>query len=319
MLHSLKNPTSATRLPFNGYIVAVAMALLLVSSAGAQFVRLDDFEDELIGPIHGQDGWTSSGGDNRVEVDPAGGDNLVLCVPSESSTLRKALAFANLELPDGTVRMFFMRMRVAEKQTFSVGLSSSNFPSQYSDFATELGMANSSPNLDLRIWDDDGSNYQFLTQLQPDTWYSIWLRIDTALNRYEVWLTDRPGGFAAPEDKLSTADGDAVFEFRSGKNSPLRTFYIKTSGGGSGFGPAYFDDLYLEAGPALNLCHPVNPPTGDCDGDGLVGNTDWPPLTTCLSGPMWLLIEDCACFDTDCDTDVDLADAANFQVQYAGG
>lgn len=306
-----------TRMPRCGQWLATAIALLgLAAGSAAQFQLFDDFEGKVIGPIHGQDGWYAVGGDNRVVLDPAGGANQALYVPSASSIIRKTLLTEGLTVPDGTARMLFMRLRVAEKQTFSVGLSPLNSPTEYSDFAPELGMANSAPNLDLRVWDDDGGNYEMLAQLQANTWFAVWVRVDTYLNQCEIWLTDRPGGYATDMDKLTAPDGDETFEFRAGQNNALLTFYIKTSGGGSGFGPVYLDDIYLEQSDAPSLCNPVNPPTGDCNGDGWVGLSDLAHLADCLLGPKVPLAGDCTCLDSECDADVDLRDVAVFQVNF---
>jgi len=299
----------------------VAAAIMLSCSAGSawgQFQLFDNFEDEITGAISGQDGWYSSGSDISVELDPAAPENQVLYVPSSSSILRKHLLVEDLAVPDGTMRTLFMRMRVAEKQTYSVGLSPYSFPSEYSDFANELGMANSAPNLDLRVWDDDGDNYQVLTQLTADTWYNIWILVDTALNHCQIWLNESPAGYATAADKLSAPDGDETFEFRSGDHSSMATFYIKTSGGGSGFGPVYFDDIYLEVTTALNLGNPAGPPTGDCNDDGLVGLADVADLGTCLLGPQEPTSDGCRCLDTECDADVDLRDVALLQVNFTG-
>jgi hypothetical protein len=297
---------------------ALVLPILLATTAGAtlaDYQLFDDFADEALGPIHGQDDWSSFGGGNAVVIDPADPLNQCLYVPSESSVLRKALSAAGLTFPDGTSRMFFFRLRVANRQTFSVGLSPGSSPSEYSDFAPELGMANNTPNLDLRVWDDDGGNYETLCQLVADRWYNVWVRVDTAENYYEVWLNDVPGGSAAPDDKLAALDGDETFDFRTGDNSALQTFYIKTSGGSSGFGPTYFDDIYLETTPNLSLCNPTNPVFGDCDCDGMVGPNDFVALADCLLGPD-IAAPGCGCLKSDDDDDVDLRDVAEFQLVY---
>jgi hypothetical protein len=163
--------------------------------------------------------------------------------------------------------MMFMRMRVSQKQTFSVGLSPSSNPSEFSDFGPEIGMANSTNNLDLRVWDDDGDNYEDLASLAPDRWYNMWVLMDALTDEYQIWLHDRPGQDAVAGDQLFAPDGDDIFEFRAGGNGDLFQFYVKTAGGGSSqnFGPVYFDDIYLELTDALNLSNPV--PACDFDGD----------------------------------------------------
>lgn len=298
--------------------VAASLMLLMVVGVGlAEYRLFDDLSDEVLGPINGQDSWSSFGGGNAVVVDPTDATNQCLYVPSESSVLRKALSAAGLACPDNTSRMLFFRMRVANRQTFSVGLSPWSSPTEYSDFGPELGMANNTPNLDLRAWDDDGGNYEALIQLTADTWYNVWVRIDTAGNYYEVWLNDVPGGCATAGDKLAAAGLDETFDFRVGNNNAMQSFYIKTSGGSSGFGPTYFDDLYLETTPSVALHNPLTFVAGDCDCDGVVSLADFAALPACLLGPDAPALE-CACLQFDGDADVDLHDVRGFQLHFGG-
>lgn len=260
-------------------LAAVCLLLCIGDPCMAGWRLFDDFEDEAVGPVGGQDGWVAGGGDNRVITDPGEADNQILYVPSDSSIIRKALSGEAAGILDGTVRTFFMRIRVANKQTFSVGLSGLTGPSEFSDFAPEIGMANSAPNLDLRVWDDDGGNYELLTQLAPYQWYNLWIRVDAAANAYAIWLNDVPGGGADEADRLTASDGDEWFDFRSGLISDMKTFYIKTAGGGSStnFGPVHFDDIYFELTDTLNLTNPIGmvlPIAGDGDLDGCVDMDD---------------------------------------------
>lgn len=281
-MNKSQSDRSTSRISFAALLIGNVLSL--TTTALGDFWLFDDFEDESIGAINGQDDWVSSGGDNRVVIDPADPSNQVLYVPSSSSVLRKSLLVADLGIMNGTARMMFLRMRVANKQTFSVGLSPYTNPSEYSDFATELGMANSAPNLDLRVWDNDGGNYEVLTQLTADTWYNVWILVDAQLNESQVWLNSA-GHFASVEDQLAATDGDLTFQFRSGAASNLVTFYIKTSGGSSGFGPVYFDDIHIETVDSVNRCNPTNPPNGDCNEDGLVNLADIEPFVAILLDP----------------------------------
>lgn len=254
---------------------AVPFTLLAVLAAAppaaAQFLSFDDFEDEGIGSVGGQDGWITGNAEIVVVADPADPFNQVLLVPSDSSVLRKALSAELLVVPDRTQRMMFMRMRVGQKQTFSVGLSSMSAPDEYSDFATEMGLANSANNLDLRVWDEDIGHYQDLIELEPDVWYNIWTFIDTEANTFELWLHDSPGQDAGLFDQLSAPDGHDVFTFRTGWNSDLVSFYLKSSGGSSdpNDGPVYFDDIYIETTATLNLSNPaVDACPPDMNNDG---------------------------------------------------
>ena len=178
------------------WVLVLCFVLCAVGSVQASFRLFDAFEDESVGPIDDQDGWNSGGGDNRVVPDPGGGQNQVLYVPSESSTLHKSLLDRYVGIPNGTVRMMFMRIRVGNKQTFSSGVTRASYPSEFSDFASEIGMANSSQNLDLRAWDENDGNYENVTQLDPDTWYNMWVLIDALQDTYQIWINDESGSNA---------------------------------------------------------------------------------------------------------------------------
>ncbi len=304
--------------------LAVVLLLLAPATSRASFRLFDNFEDENIALINGQDGWVSWGGDNQVVADPANAGNQVLYVPSSSSVVRKSLLDDNLGIPDGTVRMMFMRLRVSNKQTFSVGVSGLIAPAEFSDFAPEIGMANSSQNLDLRVWDNEEGNYEILTQLESDKWYNMWVLVDTLSNHYQIWLNDTPGEPATASDQLTSSDGDATFDFRSGSQSNLRTFYIKTAGGSSGvnLGPVYFDDIHFENITSLNLSNPTVTPCdfhpADFDGDCDVDQGDFSLFEECASGPAVPVGPDCGAFDLDADTDVDQSDFGIFQRCYSG-
>ncbi len=265
--------------------------LVFCVNASAVYRLFDDFEDESADPLGGQDHWVSGGGDNRVVADPGDPNNQVLYVPSESSIVRKSLLHANTGVLDGTARMLFLRIRISQKQTFSVGLSGLTYPSEFSDFAPEIGMSNSTQNLDLRVWDNNDGHYKTLVSLTPDQWYNLWVLVDAGDNTYRLWLHDRPGEDAEETDGLAAADEDSVFAFRSGINSHLFTFYIKTAGGSSGvnFGPVYFDDIYLELSGGLNLANPTmleEPLAGDADRNECVNMIDMGILSgSWLAGP----------------------------------
>lgn len=57
---------------------------------------------------------------------------------------------------------------------------------------------------------------------------------------------------------------------------------------------------------------------GDCNADGGVNLFDYADWIACLSGPDHRVPVGCVCFDLDHDDDVDLVDAAEFQMSFAG-
>lgn len=254
------------------HAIGVLLAAVGAPIALAQFLAFDDFEDKTTGPVSGQDGWVTGSAGIVVVSDPADPFNQVLLVPSDSSILRKSLAWEGIDVPDGTQRMTFMRLRVARKQTFSLGLSPLNGPDEYSDFANEIGMANGgASDLNLRVWDEDIGHYQEVAQIEPDRWYNLWCLLDTQSNTYRLWLNDDPWHDADASDALSAPDGHASFGFRSGLNADLMTFYVKTSGGASdpNDGPIYLDDISVEESATINLANPaINACPPDLNDDG---------------------------------------------------
>jgi len=57
---------------------------------------------------------------------------------------------------------------------------------------------------------------------------------------------------------------------------------------------------------------------GDCNSDGGVNLLDYSDWSACLSGPNGRPPIGCACFDLDQDGDIDLSDAAELQISFAG-
>ncbi|HNO77876.1 MAG TPA: choice-of-anchor Q domain-containing protein [Phycisphaerae bacterium] len=58
--------------------------------------------------------------------------------------------------------------------------------------------------------------------------------------------------------------------------------------------------------------------SGDANGDGVVNLDDYPNVSACLTGPGDGLGAGCECFDFDSDGDNDLADFAEFQMEFSG-
>jgi len=119
-----------------GLFVAAALTAMMGAEVRADYRLFDDFQDKLLGPVGGQDGWMSGSVNIAVVADPDNPDNQCLYVPSESSILRKSLGLEYVGVLNGTTRMLFMRLRVSRKQTFSVGLSHLTWPSEFSDLKT---------------------------------------------------------------------------------------------------------------------------------------------------------------------------------------
>lgn len=246
--------------------IAGMCAWLMLASAQAAFQPVETFDGLALGNISGQNGWAATVGSGEVMLDPAGGNNRVLKVTTESGRLyRSAL------VKQGTTRMLFLRLRFAEHGRYSFGLSRMLHPGEYSDFKPELGMAaatTSDPNNEFRVANGLSPNqiYDELTTLLPGTWYNVWVLIDNipdadagVSGTYEVWVNSVPGGNAQASDQLENDLAENVFGFRTATPGDLINFFIKTGGGDSPVdGRFYIDDIYLETTDAINLSNPAD-------------------------------------------------------------
>ncbi len=248
----------------------VSFVCLPAASVLADFQVVEDFAGLDLGNVNGQDQWVATAGTADVVADPVSTSNQVLAVSTNSGLVRNPMTVL-----DGEAHMMFFRLRFAEQQKYSIGLSHLLNPSEFSDYGPELGMANASN--DLHVWDDTAvPNYVELTTLTQDTWYNVWVMVDNAADQYRVWVNDVRSRDAGLGDQLDDAGND-IFDFRVDGTNDLIKFFIKTGGGGAPGapeGPVYIDDIYLESiDGAVNLHNPL-PVIGDLDGDGFVGIND---------------------------------------------
>lgn len=294
-------------------VITLCGSVFAVAGAWADFELVADFEDLATGPISGQDGWYAASVNSVVTADPANPSNQVLAVTTDSTLVRHALL-----VPDGEVRMVFLRFRFGGQQSYSFGLSDIVTPTEFGHFEVELSMTNQ--QTDLRI-NDDGQYVELLT-LAPDTWYKAWILVDNFADHSTIYLSARSFGGASEADLLAVA-GQSEFVFRDGSAGNLLNFFIKTGGGSSGnSGPLYVDDIYVENSPAVNLNDPAAR-VPDCDQNGDVDLADAALLVNCLNGPgnatapPACLPEDFDCADVDGDHDVDLRDFQALGVMFS--
>lgn len=250
-------------------IVGLCSAFLVIT-AQAAFQLVDDFDNLTLGNINGQDNWVDTGNSGQVVPDPAGGANQALVIDTESGVLYRALT-----VPEGTSRMLYLRLRFEEHGAYSFGLTQVLSPDEFGEFGPELGMAAATegdPNNDFRVANGSTLNvYDVLDTLTPDTWYNIWVMVNTDRDTYQVWLNSTPGSNADSADLLDNDAAETVFGFRLATAADLINFFIKTGGGASPVaGQFYLDDIYLEDTDTLNLNNPAGSGADtDSNGDGI--------------------------------------------------
>ena len=249
------------------WIAAAGWLVLIfgVAPAQADYGVVEDFDDLALGSIDGQDGWNISGMGGNVVTLPEDDANQVLEITVDSGVLHKGAT-----IPEGDTRMLFLRFRFNGHHNYSLGMSHLSLPTEFSDFGPELRKASAHDRIEI----NNGQTYDFLTNVEPLTWYNLWAQIDNDSGNTQVWLHSRPGGGAGAADQLES-DGQTVFDFRTDLSRDLVKFYIKAADGGSGQDPLWIDDIYLEDSNALNLTSPVISLPGDYNQDGSVDAADY--------------------------------------------
>ena len=240
--------------------------ILCASGAHAAFTLVENFDGLTLGSVSGQHGWTGSGTDGRVALDPAGGTNKVLAVTNTVGNIYHTLGTLSISNASTGTLYFRLRWPGTALHTY-LGLTDVATPAgsgSTTDYETQVGAdATDSSLLKVR----DAAAYNYVVTLQSNAWYRVWMVHDNPRDLYGVYLQ---GGAFANQTRLADSNGQTWFTFRNtagdGNNTnttpqanPLITFAVKT--GTSHVGPIYVDDLYLDP-TNLNLTVP-EPVPGD--------------------------------------------------------
>jgi len=250
-------------------LLTVLTILMAASRANAQFVVIDTFEKESLGPINGQNGWTSqagvadkahcfepqnangklgcAGNEARVQVvvDPTDPNNHVLQYGAKAETVH---TFKAMRIPNAnTASTLFFRARRTGEVNMNWGLSDEAAPSNWNDYEVQLNMQTVDTNK-IRI--RDGNKAVESVLMPANTWYKTWFVINNANDTYEVFMQ---GGTM---DKITqiTAGGKTEFGFRNGHadNDLINIFLRTTPPHNADF---QFDDIYLDTA-GRNLTDP---------------------------------------------------------------
>lgn len=266
-LHLMRNdgPCNVSRrttglfLRLAGFTLATTLAALSHAQSADQFQWVDDF-DAVSGPLAGYNDWVSNGG--LIASDPAGGDNLVLTFGGTGDRG----SFRPVTLANGTSGTLYLRLRVATDNAdltspvinWSAGLSDVALTSgngEFADFEAQLNQNRDAGNdLPETMRTRDAGAFTRVMTLQAGVWYSIWMVIDNAADRYEVFAQ---GGEHATQTQLADPTGKTQFTFRNSgggvvANDLVRFFIRLTS---THLGSVYLDDLWLDPS-GRNLTNP---------------------------------------------------------------
>jgi hypothetical protein len=243
-----------SRLLCVAWMVVVALRLLASINTHAQFVLIDDFEGLSPGAVNGRNGWVSTTGAATVAADPTQPGNQVLRVGPifNTASIHKPSAIAH----PNTGTLFF-RMWHGSKINFSMGMTDVFSPNNnFGNYAAQIN-CNQEGFRNLRV--RDGNSFRPVETFFPETWYHVWMVIDTATDSYRVYMQGGP----LPVPSLLFAGADSEFKFRNSPGNILRNTDLQNvlimfgAGDGGHAGPLLIDDIYLDPF-GINLDHPLS-------------------------------------------------------------
>ncbi|GMA30299.1 PQQ-dependent sugar dehydrogenase [Litorihabitans aurantiacus] len=213
----------------------------------AGFTEHLDFEDLTVGPLDGQDGWTSHPA-GQVILDPVNQNNRALELTGGNRSAHRAVT----PIEDGTTGTVFLRMRRDASSDNSFGLTDVDAPSSTSHSRAYVNNQNSDV-LKVR----DGGAFADVGTWSEDVWQCVWIVADNAADRVTVYTQ---GGIYDEQTRLP-AGAEQTFGFREAVDGALdRFFWIN---GGNSNGRIMLDDVAIDPS-AANLALPTGNP-GDCE------------------------------------------------------
>jgi hypothetical protein len=203
---------------------------------------LGNFENGLLPAMN----LSMQGTSVQVVNDPTeGAVNRVMRLRSAGSTLLNA-SIPIPQIPDGgRGTLHFRFCTLDQNHDHRWGLSDQTSPTSSSSLKVQVRSISTNPG---RIEVSDVGSFVSAFDIEPKTWYSVWLQVDnasgTANDRFDVYV--KGGAYGVP-----TLVKTGV-RFTAGISAPLRTFYWRLAAGTE----IYFDDIYVDAGH-VNPSDPV--------------------------------------------------------------
>lgn len=203
-----------------------------------------DFETGSLGGLV----VSAPGSSAQVVNDPAEGPvNRVLRIRSAgTSTLNASIPIP--PIPDGGFGTVFFRFHLVDQNhDANWGVSEQATPSSSTHFKVQMRSSSTAPGA---VQVKDASSFVSAAEIDPRTWYSVWLQIrngsGTSNDLFDVYL--QGGSYGVPTLVKSGV------RFTAGTSSSLKSFFWRFGSGTE----VYFDDLHVDTGHA-NLVEPVAP------------------------------------------------------------
>ena len=219
---------------------------LTVFPGGGSLTPVDDFEGYSVESYNGgSTAFLANGG--PWQSNTGGGTGLV-AVEDDGSTQHLAFGWSSGQrgasrsvnpIADGSTGTFYFRVRTTDgSPDVSYGLSDivSGGSYGYGDFEVQIGLVNNNgPILGAR----DGGSFNQIVNLDPDTWYDIWLVVDNETDTYDAYY----GTTGDPNDIAVAIQFADDFGYRNGAASnDLGTFLTLSNNHGDR--QAHLDEIF---------------------------------------------------------------------------
>jgi len=213
----------------------------------AGFTEHLTFEGYTVGPLNGQDGWTSHPA-GQVVLDPVNQNNRALELTGPNRSAYRAIT----AIEDGATGTVFLRMRRDASSDNSFGVTDVDAPSTTSHSRAYVNNQNSDV-LKVR----NGGAFADVGTWSEDVWQCVWIVADNAADRVTVYSQ---GGIYDELTRLP-AGAEQTFGFRESVTGSLdRFFWIN---GGNSAGRIMLDDVAIDP-VAANLALPTGN-VADCE------------------------------------------------------
>jgi hypothetical protein len=237
------------------------VALLASSMSLAAYV--DSFDSYATGDVDVVTGgvWvespTATSTTMLIKTDPTNAGNQVLNVQNNGAQVGIYSNLGSNSIADGTTSTFFtefyIQMTGAKNVNTSIGLTTLDTPSAFGNtFNAQCAIVDTSLTINFGVRNAGATtNVKVLTS---NTWYYLWLVVDNAANKYDVYLKNTASDATAAD--LVAND----FAFRTGTaDGVIDRFFGMTNYGGTCPDTAVLlDDMTMNTGENLTIPEPAS-------------------------------------------------------------
>jgi hypothetical protein len=213
------------------YRCGFVFAAMLVMSANAMAVLVDDFDSYALGQVDTvTTNWRGTA-DVTIETDPTDPQNQVIRVWENTGTQKAVYGVLSSEtsIPEGATKTLFLRFRATSVIDSAFGLTNVDTPDVGGNNWGQFGPQVSVLSGDFRV--RDSGTWRVTGPYTALQWYNLWMVVDNATDTMKVYLHDRAGEPATEADRVTVNALDA-FGYRNTIADTLDRFYWRAQNPG---------------------------------------------------------------------------------------